>query len=115
MTRVGRWLKRAALLLCAVVAVFVFGWVPFWLGGLATPRRFEYRDVENAGLTPASFGLRSEDVSFSSPDGVALKGWWVPAPDAHGTVVMVHGLNRQRIEMVKKVPFVVGLGWNALL
>jgi len=56
-----------------------------------------------------------EDVSFSAPDGVTLKGWWVPAPEARGTVVLVHGLNRSRIEMVKKVPFLHKQGWNALL
>jgi pimeloyl-ACP methyl ester carboxylesterase len=46
---------------------------------------------------------------------VTLKGWWVPAAGAKGTVVMVHGLNRSRIEMVKRVPFVHQSGWNALL
>ena len=39
----------------------------------------------------------------------------MPAPDAKGTVVLVHGLNRSRIEMVKKVPFLHAQGWNALL
>jgi hypothetical protein len=32
---------------------------------------------------------------------VALQGWFVPAPGAKGSVVLVHGLNRSRIEMVK--------------
>jgi len=112
---VARRLKLAALALVAVVAFLIFGYAPYWLAGIATTRRFQYRDVENAGLTPASFNLQSEDVTFTAPDGVVLKGWWVPAPNAHGTVVLVHGLNRRRIEMVKKVPFVVGRGWNALL
>ena len=44
-----------------------------------------------------------------------LAGWWVGAPEAKGTVVMVHGLNRSRIEMVRRVPFVHGEGWNALV
>ena len=70
---------------------------------------------ENAGLTPASFKLAFEDIAFQASDGVPLKGWWVPAPGARGTVVLVHGLNRSRIEMVKKVPFLHGAGWNALL
>jgi pimeloyl-ACP methyl ester carboxylesterase len=99
----------------AVVALLVFGWVPYWLGGLATTRRFQYNDKENAGLTPASFDLAFEDVAFEAPDGVKLKGWWVPAADARGTVVLVHGLNRSRIEMVRKVPFLHEAGWNALL
>jgi pimeloyl-ACP methyl ester carboxylesterase len=112
---VARRLKLAAAALVAVLAVLIFGYVPYWLAGMATTRRFEFRDLENAGLTPASFKLVSEDVSFTSPDGVPLKGWWVSAPNARGTVILVHGLYRKRIEMVKKVPFVVEHGWNALL
>ena len=110
-----RWLKRGALALLIGLVVFVFGIAPFWLAGMATTRRFQFPDKENAGLTPASFNLAFEDVSFKASDGVDLKGWWVPAPGARGTVVLVHGLNRSRIEMIKKVPFLHGSGWNALL
>jgi pimeloyl-ACP methyl ester carboxylesterase len=110
-----RWAKRVAAALVVGLVVFVFGIAPFWLAGMATTRRFQFPDRENAGLTPASFQLPFEEVSFRSKDGVDLKGWWVPAPDARGSVVLVHGLNRSRIEMVKKVPFLHGAGWNALL
>src|SRR5688500_3210811 len=82
---------------------------------MATTRRFTYKDKENAGLTPGSFGLKYEDVAFTAADGVPLSGWWVPAGEARGTVVLVHGLNRSRIEMVRKTPFLHGKGWNALL
>jgi pimeloyl-ACP methyl ester carboxylesterase len=110
-----RRLKLAAAALVAVLVFLIFGWVPYWLAGMATGRRFDFPDKENASLTPASFNLASEDVSFTAPDGVTLKGWWVSAPNAHGTVILLHGLYRRRIEMVKKVPFVVERGWNALL
>jgi pimeloyl-ACP methyl ester carboxylesterase len=109
------WIKKAALLAAAALLAFVFGWVPYFLGGIATTRRFQYNDKENAGLTPASFALAFEEVSFPSGDGVPLSGWWVPAAEPRGTVVLIHGLNRSRIEMVKKTPFLHGKGWNALL
>src|SRR5688572_17898409 len=109
------WIKKAGLLAATAFIVFVFGWVPYFLGGIVTTRRFEYNDRENAGLTPASFGLKFEEVSFQAPDGVPLAGWWVPAANARGTVVLVHGLNRSRIEMVKKTSFLDQKGWNALL
>jgi alpha-beta hydrolase superfamily lysophospholipase len=111
-SRIFKW--AGALLLVGLFA-FVFGWVPYWLGGIATTRRFQYNDKANNGLTPASFKLPFEEVSFPAVDGVPLMGWWVPAPEAKGTVVLIHGLNRSRIEIVKKVPFVHGQGWNALL
>jgi uncharacterized protein len=109
------WIRKAAMLLAAAFLLFAFGWVPYFLGGIATTRRIQYNDRENAGLTPASFGLPFEEVSFQAPDGVPLSGWWVPAANARGTVVLVHGLNRSRIEMVKKTSFLNQKGWNAFL
>ena len=109
------WLKRIALALVAALGVFVFGIAPYWLGGMATTRRFQFPDKENADLTPASFELAYEDVSFRSSDGTELKAWWVPAAPSRGSVVMVHGLNRSRIEMVKRVPFVHEHGWSVIL
>ncbi len=109
------WLKRTAIALVALFVLFTVGWVPYWLGGLATTRRFQFPDKENANLTPASFELASEDVAFRAADGTDLKGWWVPATGARGTVVMIHGLNRARIEMARRLPFVHSAGWNAML
>jgi fermentation-respiration switch protein FrsA (DUF1100 family) len=109
------WLKGVAVAAALGFLLFALGWVPYFLAGIATTRRFQFPDKENGGLTPASFRLASEDVAFRSTDGVPLEGWWVPAPEAKGTVVLVHGLNRSRIEMVRRTPFVHAAGWNALL
>jgi uncharacterized protein len=109
------WLKRVAGALVALLVAFVVGVVPYWLGGMATTRRFQFPDKENASLTPASFQLAYEDVAFRSGDGTELKGWWVPAAPSRGSVVMVHGLNRSRIEMVRRVPFVHARGWSTIL
>src|SRR5215472_12597472 len=111
--RVG-W-RRLPAAVAILYAIFVFGWVPYFLGGIATRNRFRYHDTENEGLTPATFHLPFEDVSFRTDDSVPIKGWWVPAPENRGSVILVHGLNRTRIEMVKKVPFLASLGWNSLL
>jgi hypothetical protein len=110
-----RWLKRIAVTAVVLLIAFVFGFAPWWLGTLVTKRRFAYNDRENNGLTPASFSLPFEDAKFNGPDGTPLDGWWVPVENAQGTVVLAHGLNRSRIEMVKKLPFLHAQGWNALL
>jgi uncharacterized protein len=110
-----RWLKRVAVTLVVLLVAFVFGFAPWFLGTRVSSRSFTYNDRENQGLTPASFSLPFEDVKFNGPDGTPLEGWWVPVDDAKGTVVLAHGLNRSRIEMVKKLPFLHAQGWNALL
>lgn len=110
-----RWIKRIAVTGLLGLLAFVFGFLPWWLAGIFTSGRFQMKDAANGGLTPAAFSLPFEDVALASRDGVPLKGWWVPAEHARGTVVLVHGLNRSRIEMVKKTPFVNRQGWNSLL
>jgi pimeloyl-ACP methyl ester carboxylesterase len=113
--RLAVWARRIGLALLLGWAAFILGWAPWFLGGIATTRRFQFPDRENAGLTPKSFELAYEDVAVQASDGVPLKGWWVPVQHAKGSVVLVHGLNRSRIEMVKKTAFLAREGWNAVL
>jgi pimeloyl-ACP methyl ester carboxylesterase len=109
-----RTVKTIFWLLAGLYLLVVVGG-PYWLVSRIVTTRIAYDDKLNAGLTPASFDLPFEDVGFASSDGIALRGWWVPAKDARGTVVLVHGLNRSRIEMARKLPFLHAQGWNALL
>ena len=32
-----KWVKRVGLVLVAALVIFVFGWAPYWLAGLAPP------------------------------------------------------------------------------
>ena len=41
--------------------------------------------------TPRDAGLDYEDVQLRSADNVVLNGWWVPARDARGAVLILHG------------------------
>ncbi len=78
------WLKRIAVAAALGFVLFAFGWVPYFLAGIATTRRFQFPDRENVGLTPATFQLASEDVAFRSADGVELEAWWVPGARGEG-------------------------------
>ena len=109
------WARRLAIAAIITFCLFAFGWVPYFLAGVATTRRFQFPDKENAGMTPASFGLVFDEVALLSSDKVLIRGWWVGAKEPKGTVVLVHGLNRSRIEMVRRAPFVHEAGWNAFL
>jgi len=69
---------------------------------------------------PGQMGLSYKDVGFSSRgDGVQLKGWLVPAPASHKTVIMAHGYRKNRLQDdVPVLPIVTSLqqqGWNVLL
>jgi len=41
--------------------------------------------------TPQAHGLAYEEVGIATEDGERVIGWWVPAPEARGTVLIFHG------------------------
>jgi len=43
------------------------------------------------GADPGSLHLSFSEVEFPATDGTLLRGWWIPAPGARGTVLYCHG------------------------
>ena len=41
--------------------------------------------------TPQTYGLKFETVEIRTRDGETLHGWWVPAEEPRGTVLLFHG------------------------
>jgi hypothetical protein len=41
--------------------------------------------------TPLAVGLSYEDVHLTAADGVKVHGWWVPAANPRGAVMLMHG------------------------
>jgi uncharacterized protein len=95
--------------------IFLFGVVPYTLGGIATRRRFSLPDRENTEYVKSNFTVAREDITLTASDSVPISGWWIPADNPRGTVVLVHGLNRTRIEMAKKVEPLHAWGFNCVL
>jgi uncharacterized protein len=74
-----------------------------WLVGLcaagaavyAATRLFEranlYHPARRVDSTPADHQLEFEEVWFVAEDGCRLHGWWIPCPEASGTVLYCHG------------------------
>ncbi|TAN36231.1 MAG: alpha/beta hydrolase [Verrucomicrobia bacterium] len=58
-------------------------------------RLFEWKSLYfprvNVECTPAVLGLAFEDITLVTEDGVQLSGWWVPHPQARGTIIHCHG------------------------
>ena len=101
--------------LLPVAAAFFLIFVPWFFANVGTMRRYHYPDP-NDGKNPKSYGMDFRWVAFSSLDGVALRGWYIPAPgEARGTIVYCHGLNRTRIEMLPMAAFGHQLGYDGLL
>jgi hypothetical protein len=64
--------------------------------------------------TPASLGLRFEDVKLHTSDGVELSAWWVPAASPRGAVILCHGNAGTMAHRVDKLLLFHGLGLDVL-
>ena len=68
---------------------------------------------------PDNFGLKYEDVSFLSRDGLTLRGWWLEGGGRKQAIVMIHGANGDRadqgIKMLDIAGEMVKAGYNVLM
>jgi len=85
-SRTGRWL-RAAALAAAAVWLLACGTLAAMQHGLV------FRPVSGLTATPDARGLPYQDVTLTTADGVAVHGWFLPAPDgSRGRhVLFLHG------------------------
>jgi uncharacterized protein len=66
-------------------------------------------------VRPQDLGLKAQEVSFLSRDGIPLKAWFLPAQGAsHGTIILVHGIDGNRSDMLPRAAFLVHGGYNVL-
>jgi dipeptidyl aminopeptidase/acylaminoacyl peptidase len=78
--------------------------------------KFERVPIES---NPADFGLEYADVSFPSPDGLTLRGWWLEGGDDSPTIVVVHGSEGNRGDPAERMLGLAGDlvsdGYNVLM
>ena len=79
---------RDLLVFLALVAVLVGLW---FLLIRATAIRLLQRRQPDPPDPPSNYNLAFEEVHFTSRDRVKLFGWWIPADNAIGTIVLCHG------------------------
>ncbi len=60
-------------------------------------------------------GLPVQPIHFHAADGVPLSGWYVPAGDPAGTVILVPGFDADRAGMIPYARLLHSAGFNALL
>ena len=70
--------------------------------------------------SPAVFDLTYEEVTFpSTADGIALRGWFLPAAASDRAVIVIHGRSSSRTgdngELMAQAAALVAGGYNALL
>jgi pimeloyl-ACP methyl ester carboxylesterase len=109
--RKHRVLRRLGKTICGLAALWLIA------GFLATiPVVGDHSYWREMRAQPAEFGLQAQSVSFSSRDGIPLSAWYIAANGAPlGTVILAHGIDGNRSDMLTRAAFLVHAGYNALL
>jgi dipeptidyl aminopeptidase/acylaminoacyl peptidase len=120
-----RWLKRAGYVTLGAVGTYVTACLgaAFPLSQqLIRPRLKRLPQLKSDKLRRfiAARGVLHEAISFRSFDDTRLDGWWFtssedPRPETRPTVIALHGVSKNRTDMVRFAIVLVRAGMNVLL
>jgi len=108
------WKDMGILLLYLGIVVAV-AYIGFGLVLLFLQPRLLYRPVRDVSFTPTDLDLDFEEITFISDDGVALNGWFVPAPEARLTVLFCHGNGGNIMHRLDSINLLHGLGLSCFV
>lgn len=94
----------------AAAVASLFGIAGWYVSGQIIRRR-----KPDVTTSPADVGLEHEDVSFTSEDGIPLKGWLIPAGSGERAVIFLHGHAGSMDPDVKYAPWFHERGISVLM
>jgi uncharacterized protein len=97
-------------LVCAISAIFL-------AEGALHPARLSlvYRDQIRERVAK-QYGTELQEVSITANDGAVLRAWYIEAPNANGsTVILLHGVGDTRQGVAGFAPFMLDAGYSVLL
>jgi alpha-beta hydrolase superfamily lysophospholipase len=78
-------------------------------------KAFTHR-VEKLKNVPEGVGLNGRTVELTSSDGIPLKGWWIPAVEDAGAVLVLHGMDGLDAScLLPHAKFLHDAGWSAFV
>jgi pimeloyl-ACP methyl ester carboxylesterase len=94
----------------AVVAILYVG-ISWYVVGQALEA-----DVAEFESRPEELGLAYENVEFHprGDEAITLRGWWLPAQNSKGSIIWVHGLDKNRADQLPLLGDLVNDGFSIL-
>jgi uncharacterized protein len=90
------WLVLGVVVLAALLGICYWG-----AGVILYPPKKSPLEV-----FPEQFGLKYEKISFKTPDGLTLRGWFVPSPTGDDrTILMCHGWGDNKGHLLERTHF----------
>lgn len=86
-----------------------------WLGVRWFEQHAVYVPSRTIEATPAEVGLEYEEVDFFAEDAVRLHGWWIPHPQARGTLLYCHGNGANIANRINLCLYLRELGLNVFI
>lgn len=94
-------------IVAVVTLIIVWGWRLSDL--ILKPVRYEVK------TSPDELGLPCEKIQFNSSDKLLIKGFFIPARNAKGTIIVLHGYSTNKSDVIRHAEFLNRHGYNTLL
>jgi dipeptidyl aminopeptidase/acylaminoacyl peptidase len=119
-SKLRKWLRRAGLigLGAAGSLTLAIGAASYPLAGLLIrPRLKRLSQLRSPHLRNfiRRVGIAFEDVTIPSFDGTRLYGWWLEAGEDSATVVLLHGVSKNRTDVLRAALVLRRAGFNVLV
>jgi dipeptidyl aminopeptidase/acylaminoacyl peptidase len=118
--RISSWVRLGGYVALGAASsiAFAIGAASYPLSGLLIrPRLKRLSQLKSPHLRRLirRSGIRFEDVTIHSFDGTRLYGWWMPARRKAGTVVVLHGVKKNRTDVLRTALVLRRAGFNVLV
>jgi len=113
-----RWLGLSVALGVAGSVTLAFGATCYQLSqALIRPRLKRLTQLKSPHLRHLlrRRNIRFEDVTFNSFDGTRLYGWWMASGAARPTIVLLHGVKKNRTDVLRGALVLCEAGFNVLV
>jgi len=108
-TRVSRLRRRLRHIIVALAAGSLL------LVGAVVAAGFHLSSPAPERIGPPPADLPAEMVSIKSPSGSMLAGWFVTGRPGNGAVVLMHGVQGNRLAMLRRARLLIAEGFSVLL
>lgn len=107
--------RRAVRMLLKIVTFAALIYGGLCLGLFLLQEKLVFQPSRMVAATPDRAGMRYEDVWLDTTDGVRIHGWFVPHPEAVGTLLFFHGNAGNIGDRLESIRIFHNLGLNTLI